>query len=374
MDSKTKINENISFLRSKYAHLLFIGLLFLILVVFFFKIAFLDYAPPASDSIQWRASAEPLIEYNKTHHDQALWSSNLFSGMPGYLIQLSAKYPYLNDLRRFTDKLINWRIFLLFTAGLGVYLLMIFLGFEPIIAFICAIAFPLSSHFLGLIEIGHNTKFRAIVYIPWIFFAVHYLKEKRNLLGLGLTTLFIIGQLRENHPQISYYTFIMLAIIYLLVLYTLIFQHRRLSQMVEKKELHYGKALNWFLENLRGFFYGLSHFSGAGLAKPLLLTFLSWLAMGLNFYIFTRIFAIPISYIHLLFLYPLVSLAQLLPVTVAGFGTRELALLYCFSHYGVPAQKTVAFSLLYFFIWFISMVIPGVIISFSAPFKERRES
>jgi len=172
----------------------------------------------------------------------------------------------------------------------------------------------------------------------------------------------------------AYYTFIMLAVIYLLVLYALIFQHRRLSQMVEKKELHYGKALNWILENLRGFFYGLSHFSGAGLAKPLLLTFLSWLAMGLNFYIFTRIFAIPISYIHLLFLYPLVSLAQLLPVTVAGFGTRELALLYCFSHYGVPAQKTVAFSLLYFFIWFISMVIPGVIISFSAPFKERRES
>ena len=212
MKVKTKMIEKKDFFKSKYAHLFFIGLLFLVLSVFFFKIAFLGYAPPASDSIQWRSSAEPLIEYNKTHKDQALWNSNLFSGMPGYFVQLSAKYPYINDLRRFTEKLMNWRIFLLFTAGLGIYLLMIFLGFEPLIAFISAIAFSLSSHFLGLIEIGHNTKFRAIVYMPWIFLAVHYLKEKRNLLGLGLTALFIIGQLRENHPQISYYTFIMLGI------------------------------------------------------------------------------------------------------------------------------------------------------------------
>jgi len=212
MVAKTKMIEKKDFFKSKYAHLLFIGLLFLILSVFFFKIAFLGYAPPASDSIQWRSSAESLIEYNKTHEDQALWNSNLFSGMPGYLVQLSAKYPYINDLRRFSEKLINWRIFLLFTAGLGMYLLMIFLGFEPIVAFISAISFSLSCHFIGLLEIGHNTKFRAVIYIPWIFMAVHYLKEKRNLLGLGLTSLFIIGQLRENHPQISYYTFIMLGI------------------------------------------------------------------------------------------------------------------------------------------------------------------
>ena len=219
MKAKTRLNELQNFFKGKYAHFLFLGLLFLILAVFFFKIAFSGYAPPASDTQQWRASAEPLLEYNKTHKEQALWNSNLFSGMPGYLIQLSAKYPYLNDLRKFTDKLMNWRIFLLFTAGLGVYLLMILLGFEPIVAFISALAFSLSTHFLGLIEIGHNTKFRAIVYIPWIFFAVHYLKEKRNLLGLGLTSLFIIGQLRENHPQISYYTFIMVGIYWIFQLF-----------------------------------------------------------------------------------------------------------------------------------------------------------
>ncbi|MCK4653805.1 MAG: YfhO family protein, partial [Candidatus Cloacimonetes bacterium] len=58
----------------------------------------------------------------------------------------------------------------------------------------------------------HNTKFRAIMYIPWIFYVVHYLRQRRSILALGLTSLILIGQLRENHPQISYYTFLMLGI------------------------------------------------------------------------------------------------------------------------------------------------------------------
>ncbi len=197
---------------NKYKNYIFMGLLFVIVAVFFLPMAFRNYVPQASDSMQWRGSAQSLIEYNKTHEDQALWSSNVFSGMPGYLISFSAKYPFINNLRVLTDKLINWRVFLLFTAGLGVYILMLSLGFKPMIAFISAIGFSLSCHFIGLIEIGHNTKFRAIVYLPWIFFALHYLKEKVNILGIGLLSLFIIGQLRENHPQISYYTFMMIGI------------------------------------------------------------------------------------------------------------------------------------------------------------------
>jgi hypothetical protein len=92
---------------------------------------------------------------------------------------------------------------------------MLHLGFDALTAFISALAFALSPHFIGLIEIGHNSKFKAIVYLPWIFWAVHYLWKSRSVLALGLTSLFIIGQMRENHPQITYYTFIMLAIFWI---------------------------------------------------------------------------------------------------------------------------------------------------------------
>ncbi len=198
--------------QGKYSHYFFIILLFLIITLLFFKIAFQGYIPEASDTMQWRTSAQCMIEYNENNEDQALWNSNIFSGMPGYLISFGSKYPFVNNLRQLTDKLVNWRVFLLFMAALGIYVLMLSLGFSPLIAFISAIAFALSSHFLGLIEIGHNTKFKSLIYIPWIFFAIEYLRKNRNILGMGLAALFIIGQLRENHPQISYYTFLMLGI------------------------------------------------------------------------------------------------------------------------------------------------------------------
>lgn len=214
--NKQKVVEKIGILEKifdgKYKHVIFISLLFIILSIFFFKIAFQDYAPPAGDSIQWRASAQVLLEYNETHKDQAMWNPNVFSGMPSYLISFGAKYPFLGNLFKLTNKVMNWRILMLFIMALGVYLFMIYLKFDPIIAFISAISLPLSCHFLGLLEIGHNTKFKAIVYIPWIMFAVHYLKERRSLLALGATAIFFIIQLRANHPQISYYTFLIVGI------------------------------------------------------------------------------------------------------------------------------------------------------------------
>ncbi len=213
---KQKAIEQIGFLEKifegKYKHVIFISLLFIILSVFFFKIAFLNYEPPAGDTIQWRSSAQCMIEYNENNKDQALWNSNVFSGMPGYLISFGTKYPFVNHIYKLTNKVMNWRILMLFIMALGVYLFMIHLKFDPIIAFISAIALPLSCHFLGLLEIGHNTKFKAVVYIPWIMFAVHYLKQRRSLLALGATAILLIVQLRANHPQISYYTFLMIGI------------------------------------------------------------------------------------------------------------------------------------------------------------------
>jgi len=210
MNKNQILMENI--FNGKFSHLIFISLLFIIIGATFFEIAFKNKVPQAPDTMQWRSSAQCMIEYNDDNKNQALWDSNVFSGMPGYLISFSSKYPFINSLLKFTSSLMNWRIFLLFTAAVGIYFFMIFLGFEPIIAFFSGISFALSCHFLGLLEIGHNTKFRAIMFIPWILYSIHYLKERKSILAIGLATLFLIGQLRENHPQITYYTLIMIGI------------------------------------------------------------------------------------------------------------------------------------------------------------------
>ena len=199
----------------RYVSWIFAALLLLIVSLVYFPVAFQHKAPIASDITQWQGAANAIIDYNKTHSDNALWTPHMFSGMPSYMISFPNRYPFLESITKVTDKVINWRIFLLFVGGLGIFVLLRFLKLDPWIAFFGAIAFIFSCHWVGLIEIGHNTKFRAIMYVPWVMWALMYLRRKPGILGLGLMATFLITQLRENHPQISYYLYLFVGMYWL---------------------------------------------------------------------------------------------------------------------------------------------------------------
>ena len=196
---------------SKYLPWIFIALLFIIVSALYFPIAYQNMEPQPTDISQWRGASKSIVDYNAEHKDKALWTQNMFSGMPSYMISFPNRYPFLESVTRLTDKVINWRIFLLFIGGLGIFVLLRHLKMDPWICFFGAIAFVFSCHWSGLLEIGHNTKFRAIMYIPWVFWAVLKLKDKPDLLSLGLLATFLITQLRENHPQITYYLYLFIG-------------------------------------------------------------------------------------------------------------------------------------------------------------------
>lgn len=196
---------------SKHLPWVLVAILFLILSLIYFPVAYQDKAPQASDITQWQGAAKTIIDYNTNNKDQALWTSSMFSGMPSYMISFPNRYPFLESLSKLTGKLINWRIFMLFIGALGFFVLIRQLQMSPWIAFFAAIAFVFSCHWVGLLEIGHNTKYRAIMHIPWVIWALLRLKDKPNLLNLGLLATFLITQLRENHPQISYYLYLFIG-------------------------------------------------------------------------------------------------------------------------------------------------------------------
>jgi hypothetical protein len=199
----------------KYLPWILIALLYFVVSVIYFPIAYQEMEPHASDISQWQGAAKSIIDYNAENPERALWTQNMFSGMPAYMISFPTRYPFLEGLTRLTDRVINWRIFLLFVGGLGIFVLLRHLKMDPWIAFFGAIAFIFSCHWAGLLEIGHNTKFRATMYIPWVFWALINLKSKPGLLSLGLFATFLITQLRENHPQITYYLYLLLGIYWL---------------------------------------------------------------------------------------------------------------------------------------------------------------
>ncbi len=192
-----------------------IGIIILFLSISFFKLGFLGYEPIAHDTNQWRYTANESIEYNKTHSDPALWNSNIFSGMPNYLISFPTKYPYVNNAIMAINSVINWKLSFLILGALGAFFLLRYLKIGVISSTIMGIAFAISSHFIALIEMGHNTKFQAIMILPWLLYAFIYIKEKRNLLGLGFFSVAMITELRLNHLQITYYLFLFLGIFWI---------------------------------------------------------------------------------------------------------------------------------------------------------------
>lgn len=202
-------------MENRWIPVILMAFLLVLVSVLYFPVAFGGKTPQASDISQWQGAANKIIEYNKAHSDNALWTQSMFSGMPSYMISFPNRWPFLENLSRVTDKVINWRIFLLFIGALGMFLLLRAFKLDVWTSFFGAVAFMFSCHWLGLVEIGHNTKFRAVMYIPWVVAALVYLRRKPGLLGLGMLATTLIVQLRENHPQITYYLYLFVGMYWL---------------------------------------------------------------------------------------------------------------------------------------------------------------
>lgn len=56
---------------------------------------------------------------------------------------------------------------------------------------------------------------------------------------------------------------------------------------------------------------------------------------------------------------PIITLVELIPVTVSGFGTREATVIFLFSFYSLSSEQAVAFSLLYWIIAYLSVIFIG---------------
>ena len=202
-------------------HLVCIGLLLLLLLLFHWKIVFMGMTPAASDTMASRGAAQCMVEYRERTGKTPLWNSNLFSGMPGYMISVGNRVPSVKILLKPLILLLGWEVTFLLLAGIGMYLLLIRLKLDKASALIGAFSFVFTTGLLGMLEAGHNTKIRTVAYIPWAFLTVEYLFRKRTLFSFALVALTFSLQLRENHPQIVYYTWMMLGIYWLFQAYYL---------------------------------------------------------------------------------------------------------------------------------------------------------
>lgn len=183
-------------------------------VIFMFPLVFEGKTFSASDTQQWLGTAKVMIDYVKSTGEMALWNSHTFAGMPGYMISLPNPVPGFDSwVLSLVSKVLDWRVVYLIFMGIGAFLYSRVFTKNSYLGAFAAVAFMLSTYFIIILKVGHNTKFQAIAFMPWMFLSFHYLIKTLNWKPAVAFALALSLQLRAGHPQITYYTLIALGIL-----------------------------------------------------------------------------------------------------------------------------------------------------------------
>ncbi|MCC5941446.1 MAG: hypothetical protein JJU37_07880 [Balneolaceae bacterium] len=158
------------------------------------------------DVLQWRAGAESLIQHQQDYDETAHWASNMFSGMPATTI---SHPPQISNL----DNTILRALQFIYPAAemwillAGAYLMFILMGFRSVSAVFGAIVIGFTTYIPIIIGAGHNAKFLAYIYIPWLY-AGYYLITRSKLNRWAAFFIFALAltlHLRAYHPQVTYF-------------------------------------------------------------------------------------------------------------------------------------------------------------------------
>tara|TARA_B110000879_G_scaffold97312_1_gene132616 strand:+ start:8220 stop:10568 length:2349 start_codon:yes stop_codon:yes gene_type:complete len=165
-----------------------------------------------SDIVQYTGMAKQHTDFREAYDSESYWTNSAFGGMPTF--QLGAKYPhnYIKNLDlalRFLPRPADY----LFLYLIGFYILLLVLKIEYRMAAFGALAFGFSTYLIIILGVGHNSKAHAIAYMPLVLSGIILTFQKRYLIGFSLTAIASGLELVTNHPQMTYYLFILILIL-----------------------------------------------------------------------------------------------------------------------------------------------------------------
>ena len=164
------------------------------------------------DMQQGAANGEEARHYYEETGEKALWTNALFSGMPTF--QISPSYPSNSLFTWLNDVYGLWLPApsnLLFMMMMGMLIMCYCLKMRWYYALIAALGWGLSSYFVIIIGAGHIWKFMALTYMPPTIGAAVMAYRGKWLSGGTILALFAMLELNANHPQITYYSFFIMA-------------------------------------------------------------------------------------------------------------------------------------------------------------------
>ncbi|MCX8490988.1 MAG: YfhO family protein, partial [Cyclobacteriaceae bacterium] len=187
--------------------------IFLLVTVFFFSPIFFESKSLSQPDIQqFQGGSKTLSDYRNSTGEEGLWASNMFSGMPAYLVSLKWSDGPVVWTKKIMGLFLPHPVNNILIAFLCYYILLLAFRVRPYLAITGALAFGLSSYLIIGLSAGHNARIGAIAFMPLVLAGIHLTFSGKKMLGFGVTAMALALHLRENHLQITYYLVLMVAV------------------------------------------------------------------------------------------------------------------------------------------------------------------
>lgn len=197
----------------------------LLIVLGFIALSYIYFSPviggkdlPQMDNTHAAGMAQELINFEKQHPGElSLWTNSMFGGMPSYLIKTGPTFNIFHEIQIFMRLHLPYTtVSILFILLFGFYFLLQVLKFDKWLSVAGAFGFAFASFNIIIISVGHITQVYAIAYMPTVLAGVLLvLLERKYFLG-GIVTMLGGGlEISCSHPQISYYTFMIVFILFI---------------------------------------------------------------------------------------------------------------------------------------------------------------
>jgi hypothetical protein len=168
-----------------------------------------------SDIIQASASQSEMEKFKAQTGTAPLWTGAYFSGMPTYQIHIDTKgnltLPIFRAMLLWQPLTSPFAETLL--AMLCMYLLFNVLRVDWRLGLLGSIVFGISTFNMDIIAAGHSTKMVALALTPGVLAGAILTFRGQWLTGGALFALFTSLQMCANHYQVTYYTFLIVAIL-----------------------------------------------------------------------------------------------------------------------------------------------------------------
>ena len=174
----------------------------------------------AGDNVSYKWGVHESTKYHEETGNYTWWTGSMFAGMPSY--QIGGGHYDSNDLMKPLIKLLhpshNTRLpMVLMLYFCCFFVLLRSVGIDRWLAIVGAIAIGLSSYFYIIEPAGHFTKAWSIALMSVVLAGFLFIFRKKYALGVSLTMIFTA--MGYTHPQMTYYMFMLIGVLYIMQLY-----------------------------------------------------------------------------------------------------------------------------------------------------------